>query len=1197
LSGNAALAPVFASAPSFGPVRGFAELDERIASGAAGVVVVRATRDVAAAVLAHLGRRLEAVGLGALVASARAGAPLFRDAALRLGVEPGDDPATCAERLATAAIERRTVILGRLPDARGWDHAVLDALASQNVLVVLTTDGDADVDGAETFTVAPELDADARACWWNAVAREADSVLGVVGLAALARWWDAARQTPADATFVPPPVGDAATALLRALALAAQPWPALRLSMLGDAGALEELVAAEAVAVERGLVVVRERWDAAAESLAGAAPADELARVAHALLDDPFQGDPWAFARAAELLLAAGAHAPADDAHARAARGLTDLGARQTLLARWVAAVDAAPDGAKLELRMRAAERAIHEGDADAAQRWAQGAASLAPSDPKVALLMGRAALGLGDLVAARVALERGLELGACSETASAAGAELAEVDYLLGQLEEARRRATETLASSQEAATCLRARNVLGKILLAESKWTEAERHFAEDELSSAMEGLTAGELRARVNRGIALLSRGQVDEARSLFEEVLAEGERVREPRACEYALSNLATVAVRQHRYFDALSLWERTLKMRQSLHDRVAAAHTVINLADLRLRLGLVDHAEQAIAFVKRVLGRGLRPTFASEFGLLSARVALARGNTLDARREVSAALGAAESVDPYYVGKAHRVAARIALEDGDVAGAADAIAKGAELATKDYARADVAILRALHARAAGEYARDLAVEAVVAARQSEDEELVREALVVAARTLLDLGERDAARAHVEQAVLVRDRVAGELQGDVRVAYLGRSGMAELDRLLRSLHEETDGAAAEPAPQTQRSSSRPAAHVPREIVGDDPAVRGLLAAIKKVGRSDSTVLVRGESGTGKELVAEALHRASDRSSGPFVAVNCAALVETLLLSELFGHEKGAFTGAVARRRGRFELAEGGTLFLDEIGDISPRTQVALLRVLQEKTFERVGGTTAIRANVRIICATHRDLKGMVERGEFREDLYYRLRGITLEVPALRARLGDVPRIAEHLLARIAIERSETPKTLAADAVELLQRHRWPGNVRELENALRAASLFAEGAQIAASDLVDNVEDLKSLADKRPSQPPPRPSFVSVSSLPVAPISQPPPGVPADSASEAGEDDGEGPLPADEACATAATYAQVRRGGVTLADMKRQIERDCIARALAETRGNITRAAALLGMKRPRLSQLVKQYGLSAVSSEDS
>jgi transcriptional regulator with GAF, ATPase, and Fis domain len=352
------------------------------------------------------------------------------------------------------------------------------------------------------------------------------------------------------------------------------------------------------------------------------------------------------------------------------------------------------------------------------------------------------------------------------------------------------------------------------------------------------------------------------------------------------------------------------------------------------------------------------------------------------------------------------------------------------------------------------------------------------------------------------------------------------------------------------------------------------------------VKKVARSNSTVLVRGESGTGKELVAEAIHRASDRATGPLVTVNCAALVETLLLSELFGHEKGAFTGAIARRRGRFEMAEGGTLFLDEIGDISARTQVALLRVLQERTFERVGGTAPIRANVRVICATHRDLKAMVERGEFREDLYYRLRGITLEVPPLRARMGDLPRISEHLLARIATERAEVKKTLTGDAVELLGRHRWPGNVRELENALRAATLFADGDTITAATLADNVDDLRGAAQigrTRPSLPPPPASGPDVSSESLG----------ADDDVETGE----GPLPAVEANATAVAYSQVRGGMTSLPDIKRQIERDCIARALAETKGNITRAAALLGMKRPRLSQLVKQYGLAAVSSEGS
>jgi transcriptional regulator with GAF, ATPase, and Fis domain len=492
---------------------------------------------------------------------------------------------------------------------------------------------------------------------------------------------------------------------------------------------------------------------------------------------------------------------------------------------------------------------------------------------------------------------------------------------------------------------------------------------------------------------------------------------------------------------------------------------------------------------------------------------------------------------------------------------------------------------MALLEALLDRASGKDAMASARSALGLARIAATEELLRETHVLLSELCRAAGDRSAAGEHLAQAALVRDKVAEGLPADVRDAFLARPEV-ELIARLQSQLAAPSSAPCVLAEEDGVSSSRlirDGRDAAREIIGDDPAIRGLLAAIRKIARASSTVLIRGESGTGKELVAEALHRASARAAGPLVTVNCAALVETLLLSELFGHEKGAFTGASARRRGRFELAEGGTLFLDEIGDISPRTQVALLRVLQERTFERVGGTTRIHADVRIVCATHRDLRAMVERGEFREDLYYRLRGITLEVPALRARMGDLPRIAGHLLARIATERSEPAKSLGADALELLGRHRWPGNVRELENALRAASLFAESNIITARDLTDNLDDLRALTLR---------TATGASSSPSLTLT---PTVERDAPSDEDVSDSDGPLPQIEANATSVAYAQVRLGTVSLSDLKRQIERDCIARALAETKGNITRAAALLGMKRPRLSQLVKQYGLAAVSSE--
>lgn len=222
------------------------------------------------------------------------------------------------------------------------------------------------------------------------------------------------------------------------------------------------------------------------------------------------------------------------------------------------------------------------------------------------------------------------------------------------------------------------------------------------------------------------------------------------------------------------------------------------------------------------------------------------------------------------------------------------------------------------------------------------------------------------------------------------------------------------------------------------------------------------SKATVLIRGESGTGKELLARAVHQASPRRDAPLVAVNVAALPETLLESELFGHERGAFTGADRERRGRFELADHGTLLLDEIGDLPRGTQVKLLRVLQEQAFERLGGTRTIHVDVRVLAATNRDLEAMVREGSFREDLYYRLDVVTIAIPPLRERREDVPAIAESLLRRFAAEAGGRPKRLSREALDLLLRYRFPGNVRELENVLLRAVVLSRGELITTSDL---------------------------------------------------------------------------------------------------------------------------------------
>jgi two-component system response regulator HydG len=239
-----------------------------------------------------------------------------------------------------------------------------------------------------------------------------------------------------------------------------------------------------------------------------------------------------------------------------------------------------------------------------------------------------------------------------------------------------------------------------------------------------------------------------------------------------------------------------------------------------------------------------------------------------------------------------------------------------------------------------------------------------------------------------------------------------------------------------------------------------------MRRVLEQIRKVASADATVLVLGESGTGKELVARALHDASPRKDGPFVSISCAAIPEGLLESELFGHERGAFTGAIRRKLGRFELAHDGTLFLDEIGEVPPSVQVKLLRVLQERCFERVGGEETVEVNVRVVSATNRDLSAMVRDGRFREDLFYRLDVVEIPLPPLRERPGDVEELARWFLRRSAPRLGRAVKDFAPEALELQRRHRWPGNVRELENVVEQALVFAEGERVRPEDLPEGL-----------------------------------------------------------------------------------------------------------------------------------
>jgi Nif-specific regulatory protein len=294
-------------------------------------------------------------------------------------------------------------------------------------------------------------------------------------------------------------------------------------------------------------------------------------------------------------------------------------------------------------------------------------------------------------------------------------------------------------------------------------------------------------------------------------------------------------------------------------------------------------------------------------------------------------------------------------------------------------------------------------------------------------------------------------LSADRLFAEavaLKEDVRLMSIIASMIAQAVRLRQSAQAERQRLMEENLRLQEQLKDR---FRPANIIGNAKTMQVVYDLIAQVARSDTTVLLRGESGVGKELVAHAVHYNSARAAKPFIKVNCAALTETLIESELFGHEKGAFTGAIAQRKGRFELAHGGTIFLDEIGDLSAATQIRLLRVLQEKEFERVGGNETIKTDARVIAATNRDLEAMVEQGKFRQDLYYRLNVFPIHIPPLRDRKTDIPLLADFFVEKYSKLHHKSIKRISTPAIDMLMSYHWPGNVRELENCIERSVLI--------------------------------------------------------------------------------------------------------------------------------------------------
>ena len=318
---------------------------------------------------------------------------------------------------------------------------------------------------------------------------------------------------------------------------------------------------------------------------------------------------------------------------------------------------------------------------------------------------------------------------------------------------------------------------------------------------------------------------------------------------------------------------------------------------------------------------------------------------------------------------------------------------------------------------------------------------------------------------------------------------------------------------------------------------ELVGESGKIKTLKRQIALAGPTNGWVLIHGESGTGKELVARAIHRASKRVDGPFVEVNCAAIPQELIESELFGHEKGAFTGATSMKRGKFELAHGGTIFLDEIADMSMATQAKVLRVLEGQEFQRVGGTKTLKADVRVVAASNKNLSDEIRKGTFREDLFYRLNVVPLEVPPLRERADDIPRLVRHFLQEFSNEYGQKPKTIDDDALALFARHSWPGNVRELRNIIERLIIMVPGSALRAQDV-----------------PPPI-----------------------------------GVTHREQLAQALSAVRQAGQNHTTLKDARSEFEREFIARKLREYGGNVSRTADAIGVERSNLHRKIKTLGI--------
>ena len=864
--------------------------------------------------------------------------------------------------------------------------------------------------------------------------------------------------------------------------------------------------------------------------------------------------------------------------------------------------VDVAEGALRVEIIDRLADLYTAAGDVPAARRTLDLLAEADPArvgprlDVRHAELLTRAA----DYGQARTTAEKGLDGDPEDETREALTALAADAAYRLGDIDAAEAYCA-TLADGDTARPThagLNLRNTNGKVHLFREALEEAEEIFKMNLALAQSIDDHANQARALINLGVVYLQKGSIEAALDIFERARQLCTANNDLRHLSISLENLGVLHHRRQAYSRALSYYHQSTAASRRLGLRPQLAATALNLCELYLAVGDRGRARRLHAIANEYITRDRMTFLEPQSLLLEGDLARSDGELDRAANRYALAISQVESGGGtnQRLGSLLWSQAELLLEKGEPTRAAGIVeqALGVPAGQSEAVSVRLRMTRGgIHsAQEDLDAAQAELTAAVHGAQQRGDHEVAWLALARLAEVEWKRKYQKAALRALTGSVETIERVAAELPSSLRTLYRNtpkrRLVREAISRIRAGLPLEADlapvGDLAEKRRRRRgRYRSRWAKRYPR-IVGRDPALHPVFNALDRVARSDSMVLIRGESGTGKELVAAALHDNSPRAASPFVKVNCAAFVETLLLSELFGHEKGAFTGAVSGKKGRFELADGGTLFLDEIGDISHNTQVALLRVLQERTFERVGGTSTLRVDVRVVCATHRNLEEMVGDGSFRADLYYRLRGVIIELPALRQRTIDIPLLARHFL-NLRVEHTKRSLDFTRTALASLIQHDWPGNVRELENVVRSVALFADGNRI-------GLEELSQLGDI--FSPPEEAALVALSEMidkhpdvaraveTTAPEEMEPEST--DSSVAGVLDPLTGPLPKIEVGITDAWLERMLQHEGSLSDLKKRIEYEAIARALRGSKGNITKAAETLGMKRPRLSQII-------------